>query len=249
MPRFFPPAFPPELATRPAYAGEKRVWEALRRARLGDEICVFYNRAPEGCRRRADVLIVDPGRGIIAIEVKGGPIQYRDGFRQWLPDENFPKLIQPWMQAGRAMQQAFAALKLNAITVPFVPVFAAPHMRRHQFPFELPPRMITAENLASVPLARKLDGLLPRLDGATREKLAPVFESIIAALTRPGDETSEYVAYAVRCGRPSIRAGAAYHQADGLTVELDILPLDFDGRIVLVERNVDLTRLPGTLPA
>jgi hypothetical protein len=164
MPRFFPATLPESLATRPALRGEKRVWEALRAAPLPAATAVFYNRAPEGCTRRTDFLIVDPGRGLLAIEVKGGRIQYRDGFPQWIPNQRFPKKIEPWVQARRALQQTYAVLHLNPIAIPCAVVLAMPNMRREQFPFEVPAHTITAEDLAPTVLARKLDTLLPRLD-------------------------------------------------------------------------------------
>jgi hypothetical protein len=174
--KFIPATFPEPLATRPALRGERRVWEALRRAPLPADVTIFYNRAPEGCRRRTDFLIVDPARGLLAIEVKGGLVQYRDGFRQWLPNQRWPKKIEPWMQAARALQQTLAALHLNQIVIPCAPVLAVPHRRRDQFPFELPPRMLTAEDLGPAALARKLDTILPRLDRATQDKLAPTLK-------------------------------------------------------------------------
>jgi hypothetical protein len=222
--KFIPATFPEPLATRPALRGERRVWEALRRAPLPADVTTFYNRAPEGCRRRTDFLIVDPARGLLAIEVKGGLVQYRDrdGFRQWLPNQRWPKKIEPWMQAGRALQQTLAALHLNQIVIPCAPVLAVPHRRRDQFPFELPPRMLTAEDLRPAALVRKLDTLLPRLDRATEDRLAPIFETILAALSRPSDhevhKTNEpvLIAYAVR-DRPGgkrhwLRIGVAFRQ-------------------------------------
>jgi hypothetical protein len=175
MAKFFPATLPDQLATRPALRGERRVWEALRAAPLPAETSVFYNRAPEGCTRRADFLVVDPARGVIAIEVKGGRIQYRDGFRQWLPGQRWPKRIEPWMQARRALQQTYAALGLNTVAIPCVPLLAVPATSRDAFPFPVPPHMLTVEDLAPAILARKLERLLPRLDPGVRVALAPTF--------------------------------------------------------------------------
>ena len=120
--------------------------------------------------------------------------------------------------------------------------------------------MLTVEDLGPAALARKLDTLLPRLDRATLDKLAPTFETILTVLTRPGDDEPVFVAYAVRPGQagvpldgrtpaPLLRVGAAFQSDGGFMLELDILPLNFDGRIVLVERKADLARLPETLRA
>jgi hypothetical protein len=91
--------------------------------------------------------------------------------------------------------------------------------------------------------------LLPRLDPATRDALAPTFETILAALTRPGDEQPAFAAYAVRPRRPWVRIGSAFHQGQGLAVQLDALPLNFAGRIVLVEPKIDLDQFTGLRPA
>ena len=109
---------PVNLATRPALRGEKRIWEALREAPLPPATWVFYNAAPMGCRRRIDFLILDPGRGIIAIEVKGGHVHYRTGFRQRIAGQPWSKRIEPWAQAARALAQALAPLDLNPIAIP-----------------------------------------------------------------------------------------------------------------------------------
>lgn len=116
---FFPSSMPTDLATRRALRGEKRVWEALRRTPLPPGTRVFYNRAPRGCRRRADFLILHPQRGLIAIEVKGGRVRYHDGFRQRVtaPSRD-SKRIQPWRQAQRAVGQMIAALEINPLLIP-----------------------------------------------------------------------------------------------------------------------------------
>jgi hypothetical protein len=248
MPRFFPSCMPDQLTARPELRGERRVWEALRQAPLPAATSVFYNRAPEGCRRRHDFLIVDPARGIIAIEVKGGRVHYRAGFHQHFPGERWSKRIEPWMQARRALQQTYAALGLNTVAIPCVPLVALPATARDALPFP-PPHMLMLEDLAPVPLARKLDILLPRLDPATRDALAPTFESILAALTRPGDEQPAFLAYSVRPGRPWLRIGSAFHQGHGLAVQFDALPLNFAGRILLVEPKIDPCQFTGLRPA
>jgi hypothetical protein len=185
---FFPATIPVQLATRPALRGERRVWEALRAAKLSARTRLFYNRSPKGCRRRADMLIIDPERGIIAIEVKSGRVSYRKGLRQQLAGgQRWHKRIEPWGQAQRALAEAFAALGLNPIAIPQAFMLALPAMRRDALPFASAPHMLTAEDLAPAALARKLDALLPRLDPATRAALAPAFENIAAALTRPAD--------------------------------------------------------------
>jgi hypothetical protein len=152
MARFFPSALPDQLTARPELRGEKRVWEALRQAQLPAATSVFYNRAAEGCRRRHDFLIVDPARGVIAIEVKGGRVHYRAGFHQHLPGQRWSKRIEPWMQARRALQQTYAALGLNTVAIPCVPLVllsqtvfdavglvALPATPRDALPFPPPP--------------------------------------------------------------------------------------------------------------
>ncbi len=191
MAQFFPSMIPVQLATRPALVGEKRVWEALRAAPLSAETRVFYNRAPKGCRRRADMIIINPERGIIAIEVKGGLVHYRRGFRQQLAGaQRWRKRIDPWGQAKLALAQLFAVLGLDPATIPHAVAFAVPTMLRGGYQFDPGAHILTAEDLAPIALASKLDQLLPRLSSGARRELAPIFDVIAAAVTRPGDDAN-----------------------------------------------------------
>jgi hypothetical protein len=189
MAKFFPTMIPVQLAARPGLAGEKRVWEALRATPHSAETCVFYNRAPKGCRRRADMILINPERGIVAIEVKGGLVHYNRGFRQQLSgDRRWRKPIEPWRQAKLALAQLFAILGLEPDAIPHAVVLAVPTMLRGGYPFSPGAHILTAEDLAPGALTNKLDQLLPRLSSIARRELAPVFDSIATALTRPGDE-------------------------------------------------------------
>lgn len=187
--QFFPDAMPADLATKPALRGEKRVWLAFRRAPFPAGTRIFYNRAPKGCWRRADMLILIPQRGIIAIEVKGGRVAYCGGLRQQLSGSaRGAKRIRPWGQAQRAVAQALAALGLNPIAIPQAFMLAMPDTSASELPFPPAPHMLTAEDLAPALLADKITGLLPPLDIAASAQLVPVLDSIAAALIRPADE-------------------------------------------------------------
>jgi hypothetical protein len=186
---FFPACMPADLATRAALRGESLVWHALRRAPLPPGTRVFYNRSPQGCRRRADFLILHPERGIIALEVKGGRVHYHDGFRQQLAGGlRWQKRIQPWGQAQRAIGQIITALKINPLLVPHAAMVALPGTFADALPFPPAPHLLTAEDLTPADLARKLEALLPRLDPAASEALAPALDRITQALTPPPDE-------------------------------------------------------------
>ena len=182
--QFFPTGMPVDLATKPALRGERRVWQALRRAPFPAGTRIFYNRAPKGCRRRADMLILIPGRGIIAIEVKGGRTYYRGGFRQQIPGQAWGKRIEPWQQAGRALTHALAALGLNPLAIPVAAMFALPAVKRATLPFPPAPHMLTAEDLPPLRLATKFTTLLPPLDAAASAQLASRLDTIAAALAR-----------------------------------------------------------------
>jgi len=78
----FPAEFPHDLSIKPKLRGEKLVYDALR-AGLDDTWCVFYDRPVQGTMRRVDFVAIDPARGALAIEVKGGLVHAKDGaFRQ-----------------------------------------------------------------------------------------------------------------------------------------------------------------------
>jgi hypothetical protein len=193
--QFFPAAMPGDLATRPALRGENIVWLALRRTRFPPGTRIFYNRSPKGCRRRADMLILIPGRGIIAVEVKGGLVRYRNGFRQRLAGsgrgaERWHKRIAPWQQAGRAVAHALAALRINPVAVPQAFVAVLPATHRDALPFAPPPHLLTSEDLRPASLAAKITALLPPLDPAASAQLAAAMDRIAAALARPSDEGS-----------------------------------------------------------
>jgi hypothetical protein len=133
--QFFPAAMPADLAKKPALRGEKRVWLALRRAPFPVGTRIFYNRAPKGYRCRADLLILLPGRGIIAIEVKGGLVQYRRRLRPRLAGPGRgAKCVEPWQQAGRALIQVLAALAINPLAIPQAAMLALPAMRAPSVP-------------------------------------------------------------------------------------------------------------------
>ena len=117
--------------------------------------------------------------------MKGGPVQYHDGFRQLLPGRRWRKRIKPWRQARRAVGQIIAALKINPLLVPQAAIVALPGTKADALPFPPSPHLLTKEDLTPANLARKLEALLPQLDPAAAEALAPALERITEALTPP----------------------------------------------------------------
>ena len=76
MAHMFPLEFPHDLKAKPKLLGETVVYDALR-ASLGDMWSVFYDRPVRGTMRRADFIAINPDRGAVAIEVKGGLVHGR----------------------------------------------------------------------------------------------------------------------------------------------------------------------------
>ncbi len=179
----------PARLSLPAFRAERQVWLALRRAPLPSGTLVFCNWAPKGCRRRPDFLILHPGRGIIAVEVKGGRLTYRGGFRQPLAGTAYAKRIEPWLQSRRALAQILAALDLNPLAVPHASIVAMPGTFAATLPFPSAPHLLTSEELEPRHLADKLEALLPPLDAGARAALSPALGAIADAVTPPDDRT------------------------------------------------------------
>jgi hypothetical protein len=188
MVQFHPPDMPPQFS-RAVLAGEKCVWQALLAAPLGDGVHVFYNRRPKGSRRAPDILVLNPQRGVINIEVKGGQVHFSHGsFRQKIPTHR--KKIDPWMQAKLALRDLFKALGVNADSIPHAVVLAAPLMHRTAYTFGASPHIITADDLAPEVLTAKILALLPVIEAADQHRMAANFEIIRASLTRAADSAS-----------------------------------------------------------
>lgn len=185
MAQFYPPTMPPQFS-RAALAGEKRIWEALLAAPLGDGVHVFYNRRPKGSHRAPDVLMLDPQRGVINIEVKGGLVHFSHGsFRQKIPTHR--KKIDPWLQAKKCLADLFEALALDADSIPHAVVLAAPIMQRTAYTFGASPHIITAEDLAPEALTAKINALLPVMAASQQQQTAAALAQIAKALTRAAE--------------------------------------------------------------
>lgn len=122
MARTYPEAFPEEGASE----AERRVFEALR-DRLGPEYTVIAQLAwlspePSGRPREgeADIVVVHPDWGLLAVEVKGGIIAADPG-RGWT--SNGESIKDPVAQARRAAHELSRRLQV------------APPTRGYSYPF------------------------------------------------------------------------------------------------------------------
>lgn len=143
----YPPAFPHDLAQRPARAGEKVVYDALARA-LDDDWSVFYDRRVKGSNRPIDFIVLHPERGLVAIEVKGGMVHAMRGkFRQALPSTTYRKAVLPFAQLKKAIAALFAATGVTADEVPCHLAVFLPLMSAKAFIWGTSPHLLTREHI------------------------------------------------------------------------------------------------------
>jgi hypothetical protein len=113
MALIFPPEFPHDLTAKPKLFGEKLVYEALDAA-LDGEWLVFYDCQVRGTMRRVDFIVINPARGVAAIEVKGGLVHASDGaFRQLITQSGQRKRIDPFGQLKMAFARVCDAAGVN----------------------------------------------------------------------------------------------------------------------------------------
>jgi hypothetical protein len=161
MPRFVPAAFPHDLRRRPQRQGEKAVWDALANA-LDDSWTIFYDRRAPGSRRAIDFLVIHPGRGLAAIEVKGGLVHAGRGrFRQIIRRNGLRKTVDPFGQLKRALAALAPGTGLDLDPCPRHLAVALPLMAASAFTFEASQQILTREALAPGPLRSTLEAALP----------------------------------------------------------------------------------------
>jgi hypothetical protein len=172
-------------------------------------------------------------------------------------DAHWRKRFESWRQ-GVSAPSAKSSPRSTSIRflVPQAVMIALPSTNADSLPFP-PGHLLTKEDLTPVDLARKLEALLPRLDRAAAEAIAPpaaLHAGADAASRREAPMTNNpvLVAYAVKdrpSGKPWSRIGVAFPHDNGagLPVLLDALPTD--GRIVLVEPKANPAAAVKDLPA
>ena len=182
--RMVPAVFPHDLARHPELAGEAKVYVALEAA-LDDRWRVFYNRTVKGARRRIDFLLIEPTRGLVALEVKGGMVHaFRGSFRQVLhgpgtrPGQR--KRVQPFAQTRKALDELFAHSGIDPATVPIHIAAIFPDMSANAFPWGPSPHLLYHEQLAPQSLRCAIGQPLPT---ALADAQSALLGRLILALT------------------------------------------------------------------
>lgn len=164
--RIFPAKFPYGLKRRPDLRGEHLVYQAIV-ASLPESWTAYYNSLPAGSRRKIDFCILAPGRGLIAIEVKGGLVHAGRGHLRQSTRTKASKLgkrIEPFRQVKRALADLWEATGIAPGLIPTFIMAAFPHMSEKAFPWAQAPHVLTREDLETDKLRERLDGALPAAD-------------------------------------------------------------------------------------
>jgi hypothetical protein len=157
----FPPSFPHELKKKPKLLGEHLVYDALQ-AGLGALWSVFYDRAVRGTPRRVDFIAIEPARGAIAIEVKGGLVHAsRGAFRQVIARSGRRKRINPFGQLKLAFARLCDAAGVDALAVPVEFVIWFPQMAQSAFTWPSSPHIWTRETIELEDICGTVERLLP----------------------------------------------------------------------------------------
>jgi hypothetical protein len=173
----YPAEFPHNLRSKPKLFGEKLVYDALR-TDLGETWSVFYDRPVPGKPRRVDFVAIDPERGGVAIEVKGGLVHAsRGAFRQLIAPTGLRKRIDPFGQLKMAFARVCDAAGVDVVPVHFVIWF--PQMAQSAFIWEPSPHIWTRELVEAGAVHDAIERALPaRADAAQ----AIALERLIALL-------------------------------------------------------------------
>lgn len=206
MPRFLPETFPHDLKRRPQRQGEKAVWDALAAA-LDDSWTVIYDRRAPGSRRAIDFLVIHPGRGFAAIEVKGGLVHAGRGrFRQIIHRNGLRKTVDPFGQLKRAIAALAHGTGVDLDSCPRHLCAALPLMAASAFTFPASPQILTREALSPGRLRGTLEAVLP-LHGDVSIRLR--LERLIAQMTPDGAAADRgHVHQAQAAGRAVFAAAA-----------------------------------------
>jgi hypothetical protein len=184
MPRMFPERIPELIAHDPAREAERAVYEAL-----SDELESRYSvfgwvpllNVSEGMtEREVDFLVLDPQRGYLSIEVKGGAIG-RDARGQWTSTDRFghPHAIRdPYEQAREGQYRVRDKLREKSgwrqVNFPSSYMVVLPDVRSPGFPLGShadDALTVFAPDLGRI--GRRIDELLGRVSGAARDADPP----------------------------------------------------------------------------
>lgn len=158
-----PPVFPHDLTQKRKLVGEALVFTALRTS-LDDAWCVFYDRPIRGSRRRIDFLGVHSGRGVLAIEVKGGMVHDKRGaFRQRIGKSGQPKKIDPFGQLKCGLRDLFLAGGITDHAVPMHQAIWFPEMGQGGLRWTESDHILTRETLDPVALAAVVERAMPAI--------------------------------------------------------------------------------------
>jgi hypothetical protein len=179
----YPPAFPHDLRPKRRLVGEKLVYDALRDG-LDDNWSVFYDRTVQGTMRRVDFVAIDPQRGVMAIEVKGGLVHAsRGAFRQLITQSGQRKRIDPFGQLKMAFARVCDAAGVDVLALPVHFAIWFPQMAQSAFAWEPSPHIWTRETMGTEALNSAIErALRPRL----RASAAIALGRVVAALKGVG---------------------------------------------------------------
>jgi Nuclease-related domain len=157
----YPAEFPHDLDAKPRLAGEKLVYDALRSG-LGAMWSVFYDRPVQGTPRRVDFVAIDPVRGAVAIEVKGGLVHAsRGAFRQLITPSGLRKRINPFGQLKMAFARVCDVAGVDVLALPVHFVIWFPQMAQSAFTWEPSPHIWTREAIEAGEVGARIERLLP----------------------------------------------------------------------------------------
>ena len=177
MAAMLPRMFPHDLRKKPQLAGEADVFYALQA--LDDDWAVFYDRPVKGSRRRVDFLCLNPYRGAVAIEVKGGQVHaFRGWFRQKLKTHR--KRIDPFGQVKLGVRDVLSAAGVSPERLPVAFVICFPHMSVKGLPWADPGRHIwTREVIEAGAVDDAISAVLPHggTDGEAARQVAGLWQA------------------------------------------------------------------------
>ena len=154
---------------KPKLAGEKLVFEALR-AGMSEAWSVFYDRPVQGTMRRVDFVAINPERGVVAIEVKGGLVHAsRGAFRQLITRSGQRKRIDPFGQLKMAFARLGDAAGVDVLGVPAHFVIWFPQMGQGAFAWPASPHIWTRELLEAGAVREAIERALPARASAGKQ--------------------------------------------------------------------------------
>lgn len=183
MAQMLPPKFPHGLGEKPKLLGERMVYEVLRDG-LSDMWSGFYDRAVRGTLRRVDFIAINPQRGVVAIEVKGGWVHAsRGAFRQLIAASGRRKQINPFGQLKMALARVCDAAGVDVLAIPLHLAIWLPQMAQSALTWEPSPHIWTRETIEAGGVGAMIEQLLPEQVGGEQ---GIALGQLTAALLRGG---------------------------------------------------------------